>query len=208
MDDTLLFIPPCCVAKKLPQAIMQAPRRALTFYTHGDVIMESFYRAISYMIVDPHVFVLSMPIVSPETAAFLMQCFERGWITELVLSTSRDATALLHRYLSDYQDRILYACSDDVSDLSSHMVLYNGKQSLSISGPMLGQPCDTRLVAYTMLFQPRHDADSSADYGSPLLNILLPDILRHRKAVKRNHIRVDSEPLTRFLTMELPSISG
>lgn len=26
MDDTLLFIPPCCVDKKLPKAVMQAPQ--------------------------------------------------------------------------------------------------------------------------------------------------------------------------------------
>lgn len=37
MDDTLLFIPPCCVDSKLPRAVMQAPSRVLTFYTHGDV---------------------------------------------------------------------------------------------------------------------------------------------------------------------------
>ena len=40
MNDTL-FIPPCCVDKKLPRAIIQAPRRALSFYTHGDVHFNS-----------------------------------------------------------------------------------------------------------------------------------------------------------------------
>ena len=67
MDDTLLFIPPCCVDKKLPRAVMQAPHRALTFYTHGDVTMEKFYRAVSYMVIDAHVMVIAMPAVEPET---------------------------------------------------------------------------------------------------------------------------------------------
>lgn len=70
MDDTLLFIPPCCVDKKLPQAITQAPHRALSFYTHGDVTMEKFYRAASFLINDPHTLVVAMPIVFSETMSF------------------------------------------------------------------------------------------------------------------------------------------
>ena len=50
MDDTLLFIPPCCVDKKLPKAVMQAPRRALSFFTHGDVLVDKFFHAIGYMV--------------------------------------------------------------------------------------------------------------------------------------------------------------
>ena len=49
MDDNLLFIPPCCVDKKLPKAVMQAPRRALSFYTHGDVLLDKFFHAIGYL---------------------------------------------------------------------------------------------------------------------------------------------------------------
>lgn len=93
MDDTLLFIPPCCVDKKLPKAVFQAPQRMLTFYTHGDVTMEKFYRAVSHLLVDAHVMVLSMPVVSFENFSFLQQCFERGWITHLILSTCRNVTS-------------------------------------------------------------------------------------------------------------------
>ena len=50
MDDTLLFIPPCCVDKKLPKAVMQAPRRALSFFTHGDVLVDKFVHAIGYLV--------------------------------------------------------------------------------------------------------------------------------------------------------------
>ena len=59
MDDTLLFIPPCCVNKMLPKAMKEAPRRMLSFYTHGDVTAEKFYRAISYEMISRHVLVRS-----------------------------------------------------------------------------------------------------------------------------------------------------
>ena len=125
MDDTLLFMPPCCVDKKLPKAVNQAPYRQLTFYTHGDVTVEKFYKAVSYLMIGSHVMVLTMPSPKQETFVFLQQCFEREWITHLVLSTCRSCDTLIAKYLGDYADRIIYAQSDDVSDLSSHMVLYN-----------------------------------------------------------------------------------
>ena len=73
MDDTLLFIPPCCVDKKLPQAVTQAPQRMLVFYTHGDVTMEKFYRAISFLVIDAHVMALSMPTANNDRFVFLQQ---------------------------------------------------------------------------------------------------------------------------------------
>lgn len=202
MTDTLLFIPPCCVDKKLPQAIMQAPRRSLTFYTHGDVTMEKFYRAVAYLVQDPHVMVLTMPTITNSTVVFLLQCFERGWITDLVLSSSRDITNILKTYLGDYTSHIIYTFSKDVTDFSSHLVLYNDRQSLHISGPMLESCFDARLLSYHMLFQPRYDAITQADYGNPLTNILIPDILRHRQA--KHPIPQKSYNIDRFLSLHLP----
>ena len=148
MDDTLLFIPPCCVEKKLPKAVNQAPHRQLIFYTHGDVTVEKFYKAVSYLVVDSHVMVLTMTSPKQETFVFLQQCFEREWITHLVLSTCRPCDTLMAKYLSDYADRIIYAQSDDVSNLSSHMVLYNKDRALTLSGPLFNRPqMDVRLAA-------------------------------------------------------------
>ena len=115
MDDTLLFIPPCCVDNKLPKAVNQAPHRQLTFYTHGDVTAEKFYKAVSHLVIDSHVMVLTMPSPKQETFMFLEQCFERGWITRLVLSTYRSCDSLIAKYLSAYADRIIYAQSDTQS---------------------------------------------------------------------------------------------
>ena len=209
MDDTLLFIPPCCVDKKLPKAIGQAPHRQLTFYTHGDVTVEKFYKAVSHLLMDDHVMVLTMPSPREESFALLRQCFERGWMTRLVLSTYRSCDSLLAKYLSDYIDRIIYTQSDDVSELSSHMVLYNKDRALTLSGPMYDRPqTDVRLAAYTLVFYPSLLLNSTADWGNALRNILFPDVLRHRKKMFANGLkRIKDKEIDRFLHLEFPPIS-
>ena len=209
MDDTLLFMPPCCVDTKLPKAVNQAPHRQLTFYTHGDVTVEKFYKAVSYLIIDSHVIVLTMPSPKQETFVFLQQCFEREWITHLVLSTYRSCDTLIAKYLSDYADRIIYAQSDDVSELSSHMVLYNKDRALTLSGPMFDRPqMDVRLAAYTIVFYPSHQLNSTADWGNSLRNILFPDVLRQRKKIFAGGIkRIKDRELDRFIHLEFPPIS-
>ena len=206
MDDTLLFIPPCCVDKKLPKAIGQAPHRQLTFYTHGDVTVEKFYKAVSHLLMDAHVMVLTMPSPREESFALLRQCFERGWMTRLVLSTYRSCDSLLAKYLSDYIDRIIYTQSDDVSDLSSHMVLYNKDRALTLSGPMYDRPqTDVRLAAYTIVFYPSHLLNSTADWGNPIRNILFPDVLRHRKKMFAGGLkRIKDKEIDRFIHLEFP----
>lgn len=208
MDDTLLFIPPCCVDKKLPKAVSQAPHRQLTFYTHGDVTVEKFYKAVSHLVIDPHVMVLTMPSPRQETFALLQQCFERGWITRLVLSTYRSCDSFVAKYLGNYTDRIIHAQSDDVSELSSHMVLYNKDRALTLIGPMYDRPqTDVRLAAYTLVFYPSHVLSSSADWGNPIRNILFPDVLRHRqKMFAAGVTRIADKELDRFLHLEFPSL--
>ena len=209
MDDTLLFIPPCCVDKKLPKAVNQAPRRQLTFYTHGDVTVEKFYKAVSCLVMDSHVMVFTMPSPRQETFVFLQQCFEREWITHLVLSTYRSCDTLIAKYLSDYADRIIYAQSNDVSDLSSHMVLYNKDRALTLSGPMYDRSqTDVRLAAYNLMLHVSHVLSTTADWGNPIRNILFPDVLRHRKKMFANGLkRIKDKEIDRFIHLEFPPFS-
>lgn len=204
MDDTLLFIPPCCVDKKLPKAVTQAPQRMLTFYTHGDVTMEKFYRAVSYLLVDPHVMVLTMPAMSTDTCVFLQQCFERKWITALVLSTARKCDEIVNKYLAEYADRILYTHSKDVSDTTSHMVLYNKDRAFTLSGVMFDRPCPA-LECYVLMFYPNYNlASQTLDWGNPLRNILIPDVLRHRQQVRKDRRKVANTDLRLFLDCQFP----
>ena len=208
MDDTLLFIPPCCVDKKLPKAVNQAPHRQLTFYTHGDVTAEKFYKAVSYLMIGSHVMVLTMPSPKQETFVFLQQCFEREWITHLVLSTYRSCDTLMAKYLGDYIERIIYAQSDDVSELSSHMVLYNKDRALTLNGPMLDRPqTEKALVSYTLVFHPSHLLNSTSDWGNSLRNILFPDVLRQRKKLFAGGVKlIKDKEIDRFIHLEFPPL--
>ena len=152
--------------------------------------------------------VLTMPSPKQETFALLQQCFERGWITHLVLSTYRSCDTLMAKYLGDYADRIIYAQSDDVSDLSSHMVLYNKDRALTLNGPMLDRPqTEKALVSYTLVFHPSHLLNSTSDWGNSLRNILFPDVLRQRKKIFAGGIkRIKDKEIDRFLHLEFPPL--
>lgn len=206
MDDTLLFIPPCCVDNKLPKAVNQAPHRQLTFYTHGDVTVEKFYKAVSHLVIDSHIMVLTMPSPKQETFMFLEQCFERGWITHLILSTLYSCDSLLHKHLGEYADRIIYAQSDNVSFYSSHMVLYNQDRALTLNGPMFDRPqTDAALVSYTLVFHPSHLLNSTSDWGNSLRNILFPDVLRQRKKIFAGGVKlIKDKTIDRFIHLEFP----
>lgn len=206
MDDTLLFIPPCCVDKKLPKAVMQAPGRHLTFYTHGDVTMEKFYRAVSFLLTDPHVMVLSMPVAASDTMAFLRQCFERKWITHLVLTSANDARVQVDKYLGEFKSLVLYVQSDDATETASHMVLYNRQQAITLCGPMYARFTTSALTAYTMHYMPRHPATTShaEDWGNVLRNVLFPDALRHRQTLIRAKVRLKPGMLDKFVHLEFP----
>ena len=205
MDDTLLFIPPCCVDKKLPQAVTQAPQRMLVFYTHGDVTMEKFYRAISYLVIDAHVMALSMPNVNSDSFVFLQQCFERRWITHLILTTANDCSKMVAKYLSDYKDKVLYTQSKDVTDVASHMVLYNYERAVVLTGLMTDRPYTANLVSYTLTFYPNFSLFSTkSDWSHPIRNVLFPDILRHRQQTHASLNKVQSPTLDHFLHFEFP----
>lgn len=203
MDDTLLFIPPCCVDKKLPKAVMQAPYRSLMFYTHGDVTMEKMYRAVSYLVVDKHVMVLSMQVVTSETMVFIQQCFERKWITDLVISSCSRLDILLERHLNEYKDHILYATDKKATQYSSHMTIYSNNQALIITGPMLACTSPTtRLMSYHLQFSPSFALYSdNNDWGNPIRNTVLPDVLRMRSIYFKDINRIPSEKLRNFLLM-------
>lgn len=204
MQENMFYIQPCCVEKVLPKAIHNAPRGTLSFYTRSDVTMEGMYKAVSWMLDSVHVMALSMPDVTPVTAAYLSLCFERGWISDLILSTSRETTPLIDKYMSAFRNRILYRCSPEVSYLSSHMVLYSNKRALIIEGPMYDSPVlNNGLASYTAIYMPSYNTIvNTKDYANPLLNSLYPDIMRMRM-VKPDVTRL-SNNLVRFINRQLP----
>ena len=217
MDDTLLFIPPCCVDKKLPKAVMQAPRRALSFFTHGDVLVDKFFHAIGYMVdttpnrtTKNHFCVMVLAMTVSRTSAtgyiinYLQTCFERGWITHLVLSTDKSVEDWIDIHLQEYKDRILYVNHKDVTVQTSHMVLYNEEKAFTVAGPMLDTPTG-KLSYYSMVLYPNYSAcDDSCDWSNPLRHICFPDALRHRQKIKKDKLKVKDAILNRFLSTKFP----
>ena len=176
----------------------------LSFYTHGDVTAEKFYRAISYEMISRHVLVLAMPVVSNEMLAFLAQCFERDWISHLVLSTGRNIDDMMDKYLKDYKEKILYTSNGDVSAVSAHMVLYNNSRALILQGNMTERPSG-RLSGYTLMFYPDYSLSiNDLEWGNPIRNILFPDVLRHRQRVHKDKREVNEAELAAFLLADFP----
>jgi len=204
MDENLLFIPHCCVSSKLPKALQEAPHRNLMFYTYGDVSMEQFYRAVAFMVGDPHVMVLSMPTLTKPTVLFLLQCFERGWITDLVLTTEGDKQELIGKYLAPYSNHILYASSGHVACYNTHLVLYSDTQALCLFGPMYNIGIEKTEVAYTAFLYDALSFRNDKDYGNPIRNALLPDALRFRKWARNKDLRSKSESIAKFLNAKFP----
>ena len=96
-----------------------------------------------------------------------------------------------------------------MSDLSSHLVLYNNDSALTLSGPMYEhKQMDVRLAAYNLVLYPSHVLSTSSDWGNPIQNILFPDVLRHRKKIFAGGLkRIKDKEFDRFIHLEFPPIS-
>ena len=182
MDDTLLFIPPCCVDKKLPSAILQAPRYNLVFYTHGDVTWMDMYKAVAHLVGDGATMVLTARWLSSTSIDYLCMCFERGWLNNLVLTLTRP-TPLVSMLERHHGRNVLIAVSGQADLSFSHMVLYTKDKVLIINGPMFDDTVNIfHTLSYSATLYANRDVFTKADWGNPLRNILLPVTLIHRKA--------------------------
>ena len=205
MDVDLHFIPPCCIDNKLPRAIKQARHGILSFYTHGDVTFEKFYRAVSYLVPDSPVLVLSMPTVKATTINLLEQCFDRGWISDLILSTYDDITSIIDSRFRPYRSHIAYTHSKAIGQVDAHFALYTNQSALTISGPMFNSASQSvTLAAYTLFYHPDYSDFSKLDCGSNLMNVIVPDIMRHRLNHNKTDRKTLSPDILRFLDYQLP----
>ena len=119
--------------------------------------------------------------------------------------TGNDCSKMVAKYLSDYKDKVLYTQSKDVTDVSSHMVLYNYERAVVLTGLMTDRPYTANLVSYTMTFYPNFSLFSTkSDWSHPIRNALFPDILRHRQQTHASLNKVQSPTLDHFLHFEFP----
>lgn len=197
---------PCCV-HKLVRALHEAPHRVLTFHTYGDVVFEKFYHALACLMADTHVLVLTMERLDIPTANYLRHCFDRCWITDLVLTTRQDNEALVRSTLENYLTHVSYTHSPSISPTSGQMVLYTSPaaespaqmQALILSGN-IPYKVNGELTTYTLQFQPSVPALVTGDCGDWLANALLPLTMLHRPKVVP--VRGASEALRHFRNYE------
>lgn len=135
---------------------------------------------------------LSIPSLSPSVANLLLQCFEREWITDLILSTYRNDTEMVKCTLKNHLDHVSYA-HDNVDYYSSQMVLYTSpaldierRQMLCLTGPLFAKIKEKgALCAYTLTFHVQMPVNTPAENSDPLSNAVLPFAMVHRS---REHI--------------------
>ena len=206
MSPDFHFLPPCCIKNKLPIAFRQSIDNSFFFYTHGDVVIEEFFKAAAPFFNSAPVLVLNARIVNEQLLHYLLHCFDRGWISDLILSTHVDKRDTVQGILRPYRTHVLYTCSKEVSHDNAHMVLYNRFSALAISGPMYSTVSDMKVttVAYSAFFYENIDIFSRSECGNPLLNILLPDVMRHRKFIKQSERQHLDPEIQLFLEHTFP----
>ena len=107
------MIEPCCCERQLPEIVKR--NGTTTFLTMGDVTVEHLFRAVSYMAGASHRMTLVLgkqPDV--KLMRWLHQWMQRGWTTELHLTTTTDAADIVASELKDFQERITLAVDDSV----------------------------------------------------------------------------------------------
>ena len=177
----------------------QSPKDYLVFHTHCDVTVDKFYESAAYRVPGPAVFALNMASPSVTVLRTLAMYFDKGWVSDLVLTTYDDVTDSVNHELKDYLNHVLYAHSGNVSDLTGHMVLYNDKQSLSICGPMISNPMRSlHLATYILTYQMNISSQKrDGIWGFHLRNVLFTDAMIQGK--NRSIINQKSARLQRFL---------
>lgn len=180
-----MIIEPCCANKQLPRLLTGIRNNSVTFQTHGDVLFERLYKAIACFVTDPCVMVLTINDCDTMTYRLLRQCFDREWISHLIIATHTDNSIAIRRELAPYLDRISHTASTLIGYHSEQMLLYGKSQQLLLQGPLLlvQRP---QLTQYSLAFRNRADSphkggDAEGRGGlSWFIEAVAPVLARHR----------------------------
>lgn len=173
-----MIIEPCCAPKQLPSALKASPTGAVVYHTNGDVTFEKLYHSIAYLIESPAVMVLTLPFIDVPTLRYLDHCFNRGWITDLILTTQQPSLDLVRKVLSEHQSHVSYISYERISPASSSLTLFSDTQSLIVNGeiPLTSQ---NTLIPNILIYY----ASSSLDM---IRGIIAPVLSLHRISIKRD----------------------
>ena len=133
---TTMMIEPCCCERQLPQLLKEANGMTMMF-TNGDVTLDHFFRSVSSLAGTRHKMMLVMAEPDVQVMRWLRYWLQRGWTTEVQLTTKTDCKELVQTELEGLTERISLAIDDT---LQSELVSFEGDGgTVVVAGRMLSE---------------------------------------------------------------------
>jgi hypothetical protein len=133
---TTMMIEPCCCERQLPQLLKEANGMTMMF-TNGDVTLDHFFRSVSSLAGVRHKMMLVMAEPDVQVMRWLRYWLQRGWTTEVQLTTKVDCKELVQTELEGLTERISLAIDDT---LQSELVSFEGDGgTVVVAGRMLSE---------------------------------------------------------------------
>lgn len=133
---TTMMIEPCCCERQLPQLLKEANGMTMMF-TNGDVTLDHFFRSVSSLAGTRHKMMLVMTEPDVQVMRWLRYWLQRGWTTEVQLTTKVDCKELVQTELEGLTERISLAIDDT---LQSELVSFEGDGgTVVVAGRMLSE---------------------------------------------------------------------
>lgn len=130
-----LYIPPCCIDKKLPPLIKNGGSCTF-FYSQGDWGLAKLWNAVSCLVESSQFTFLSVEMLDVEILRFIRNYLDKGWIRGIAIVTSKDCTDIVKDELSGLLDRVWYAPNVSAATHSNVWIRTSGTRSLVVSGPL------------------------------------------------------------------------
>ena len=132
--NTRYLLEPCCIEKQAPYALSEAKGRAM-MWTNGDVTVSHWFKALSYMAGPTHRLTLVVKEPDVQLMRWIRTWMQRGWTTEVRLTTATDASELVAAELEGLTDKVTIARDDTIQ--SELMAMEGSEATIIIAGPML-----------------------------------------------------------------------
>lgn len=132
---TTMMIEPCCCERQLPQLLKEANGMTMMF-TNGDVTLDHFFRSVSSLAGVRHKMILVMAEPDVQVMRWLRYWLQRGWTTEVQLTTKTDCKELVQTELEGLTERVSLAIDDT---LQSELVSFEGDGTVVVAGRMLSE---------------------------------------------------------------------
>ena len=132
-----IMIEPCCCERQLPQLVRDMHGRTM-FFTNGDVTVNHLFKSLSYMAGPNHRLTLVVREPDVQLLRWIKNWMQRGWTTEVHLTSSNAAAQLITAELDGLLDKVTFAQDSTVQD---ELMAFEGERGVVvIQGRLLTAP--------------------------------------------------------------------